>query len=271
MDIFVKLIKGALIGSGFIVPGVSGGTLAMVFGVYERLISFLGDIRKNLKENLRYFVPIGLGAVLGVVLFSRLVSYMFRQVGPIISWFFVGAIVATLPSIWTKAGKKGRSKIDYSVLIISFLISLVLLRYGSSFFSEDFSPSFLTWVLCGVLIALGVLVPGLSSSNFIVYMGLYETMSSGFASLNLSIILPIALGGLLTVVLLIKFINWIYRTRYSKFFHFILGVVLSSTLMIIPDMGRTIEKPFVSLILFVLGLGLSGLMIGLEKGREESV
>lgn len=265
-DILIKILKGSLIGSGFIVPGVSGGALAMVFGVYERMIRFLGNIRVNFKENVRYFFPIAIGGILGVTVFARLVSFVMDKIGLIINWFFVGAIVGTLPSLWKEAGKKGRDRKHYILVVITFILSLILLNYGSVIFDGQVDPSFAAWFVCGILIALGVLIPGLSSSNFIVYMGLYKDMSDGFASLNMSVIIPIGLGGLLTVVLLIQVINKIYERYYSEFFHFIIGVVLASTVMIIPikypDYG--LKTILMSLVLLALGIGLSAWMTRLE-------
>jgi len=88
-----RFLVGILIGSGFIVPGVSGGALAAIFGIYERIIGFLANLTKNFKENVLYFIPVGLGALFGIVLFSFGVSYLLANYATIVSWFFVGGIL----------------------------------------------------------------------------------------------------------------------------------------------------------------------------------
>lgn len=269
----IRILKGALIGSGFIVPGVSGGTLSVVFGVYERLISFLANIKENFKENIKYFIPIALGGLIGVVIFSRAVSFLLGEYYDIILWFFVGCIVGTLPSLWKESGKKGRDKKHIIILVLSLAFGLILLNYGSSLIGDKVDPSFPAWIICGMLIALGTLIPGLSPSNFIVYMGLYKDMADGFKSLDFSVIIPIALGGLLTLVLFIKIIENVYNKHYTSFFHFILGVVIASTIVIVPkDYSAFTGKDYgFSALLFLLGIALSMWMARLEDGEKNEV
>lgn len=230
----IRFIKGMFIGSGFIVPGVSGGALAAIFGIYERMILFLSNIRKNFKENLLFFIPVGLGALFGIVLLSFGVSYVLENYDTIVRWFFVGCIIGTAPSLWKEAGKEGRKQSDIWILVAALIGAFILLFFGQQLFQGQIQPSFFMWIISGGLIALGMLVPGLSPSNFIMYMGLYQHMSDGFKNLDMGVIIPIGIGGLLTVVLLSKFFAFIFKNYYATFFHFILGVVFASTLIIVP-------------------------------------
>lgn len=231
---FLRFIKGMFIGSGFILPGVSGGALAAVFGIYERIISFLANITKNFKENVIFFLPIGLGGLTGVFLLSFAVSFLLGSYETIILWFFVGCIIGTVPALWREAGKKGRTKSDFNIMGVTFVLSLLFLIYGQSLFSGQVSQNTFTWLIAGALIGLGIIVPGLSPSNFLVYMGMYKAMSDGIKQVDLAVIIPIAIGGLVCVLSLSKVMNYIFSIAYAKLFHFILGVVFASTLMIIP-------------------------------------
>lgn len=231
---FLKFIKGIFIGSGFILPGVSGGALSAIFGIYEPIIKFLSNITYKFWENVRFFIPIGLGALFGIAGLSWGVSYFLGNYETIILWFFVGAIVGTFPSLWKEAGKEGRRPADIWVFIISTIFGLIVLYLGQQSQIADMDPTFMAWMLCGALNALGILVPGMSPSNFIVYIGLYKEMADGFKSLDVSVIFPIAIGAFLTIFLLAKVIHFIFNRAYTKFFHFIVGVVLASTIMIIP-------------------------------------
>lgn len=266
---WLRFVKGMFVGSGFIIPGVSGGALAAIFGIYERIINFLANLTKDFKENVKFFIPVGVGALFGIAILSWGISYLLGSFEVIITWFFIGAIVGTAPALWNEAGKEGRNNRDYIILVAAFIFGIVLLGFGNQLFDGSVQPSFIAWMVCGALIALGILVPGMSPSNFIFYMGLYQAMADGFKTLNLGIIIPIGIGGLLTVLLLAKVIEKIFSTNYSEFFHFIVGIVLASTMMIIPVgsayNGFTFLNYFMCFVLFSLGAFLGWWMSQLEN------
>ncbi|MEG0285795.1 MAG: DUF368 domain-containing protein [Vagococcus sp.] len=266
-DWFLRFIKGMFIGSGFILPGVSGGALAAIFGIYERIISFLAHITKNFKENVLYFLPVGLGGVTGVFLLSFGVSFLLGQYETIILWFFVGCIVGTIPSLWKEAGKKGRSQGDKVIMAITFVLAFIFLVYGESLFNGQVVQNTWTWMIAGGLIGLGLIVPGLSPSNFLVYMGMYKAMSDGIKTLNFSVILPIAFGAIVVVLLLSKIMDYIFSIAYAKLFHFILGVVFASTIMIIPKdyTGFGIMQYGLCFVMLILGALLGSWMSKLEE------
>ncbi|SEO06705.1 putative membrane protein [Amphibacillus marinus] len=233
-DWLLRFIKGIFIGSGFILPGVSGGALAAVFGIYERIITFLAHITKNFKENVRFFIPIGLGAVFGIFIFSFVVSFLLGNYQTPILWFFVGCIVGTVPALWAEAGKHGREPRDIYILIITFVLALLFLIYGQNLIQGAVDQNLYTWVLAGGLIGLGMIIPGLSPSNFLIYMGMYKAMSDGIKDGEWSIIIPVFLGVVICVLSLSKLMDFIFRKAYRPLFHFILGVVFASTVMIVP-------------------------------------
>ena len=263
---FLRFVKGMFIGSGFILPGVRGGALAAIFGIYERIISFLAHITKDFKENVRFFLPIGLGGVTGVFLLSFGVSFLLGTYEVMIMWFFVGCIVGTVPALWKEAGREGRSNRDIMSLIGSFVAGYLFLWQGSSLFSEV-QQNFWTWLIAGGLIGLGMIVPGLSPSNFLIYMGMYKAMSDGIKELNFSVIVPIGIGGIVTVLGLSKMMDYIFSKAYAQLFHFILGIVFASTVMIIPTdyVGFTGMNYVASFLLLLAGVALGAWMSRLEE------
>lgn len=265
-DWILRFVKGMFIGSGFILPGVSGGALAAIFGIYERIISFLAHITKNFKENVLFFIPVGLGGITGVFLLSFAVSFLLGSYETIILWFFVGCIVGTVPALWKEAGKKGRSNRELIILGVTFVAGLLFLWKGSSLFSHV-DQNFFTWVIAGGLIGLGMIVPGLSPSNFLVYMGMYKAMSDGIKDLNFGVIIPIGIGGLVTVLGLSKVMDYIFSKAYPQLFHFILGIVFASTVMIVPTnySGFTIGGYLGCVALFIGGVLLGAWMSKLEE------
>ncbi|MDT2829951.1 DUF368 domain-containing protein [Vagococcus carniphilus] len=266
-DWILRFVKGMFIGSGFILPGVSGGALAAIFGIYERIISFLAHITKNFKENVLFFLPVGLGGLTGVFLLSFGVSFLLGEFETIILWFFVGCIVGTVPSLWKEAGKKGRNKVDTIIMGVTFVLALLFLLYGETLFDGQVEQNTWTWMMAGGLIGLGLIVPGLSPSNFLVYMGMYKAMSDGIKTVDFGVIVPIAIGGLVTVLALSKVMDYIFSIAYSKLFHFILGVVFASTIMIIPKdyTGFSLMEYGLCFLMLIGGTLLGSWMSRLEE------
>lgn len=262
----LRFIKGMFIGSGFILPGVSGGALAAVFGIYERLISFLAHLTRDFRKNVLFFIPVGIGGVTGVFLLSFAVSFFLGTYETYILWLFVGCIIGTVPALWSQAGKKGRKGRHIIILAITFVVSLVFLFYGEGLFSGGVPQNFATWMLAGGLIGLGIIVPGLSPSNFLVYMGMYKSMADGIKTLDFMVILPIGLGGIACVLLLSKLMDYIFTKAYSGLFHFILGIVFASTLMIVPrDFNYLSSGTIICVIMCAAGAALGYWMSMLEK------
>ncbi|GAK30198.1 putative membrane protein [Weissella oryzae SG25] len=261
----LQMFKGAMIGSGFILPGISGGALAAVFGMYERIIQFLANPFKNLKANFRYFWPVALGALLGIFGLSFAISFFLGNYERIALWFFIGAILGTLPALWRQAGRYGHKPIDIGILSISLLAMLAFLIFGAPLFSK-MEPSFAAWLLAGALIGLGLIIPGLSPSNFLLYLGLYKGMSDGIKHVEISVLLPIMLGLMVVLLLLSKLMALIFQHWHAELFHFIFGVVIASTIMIVPTNYQNFGLfDFIwSITLLIFGIGLGYWMSKLE-------
>ena len=113
----IQFVKGMLIGSGAILPGVRGGALAAIFGLYEPIITFLSDIRKNFLKNVWYFLPVGIGAIFGIFVLATPIDYGLQYYPVHILWGFIGAILGTSPLFIGKLEKKAeKPNILYSQL-----------------------------------------------------------------------------------------------------------------------------------------------------------
>jgi len=136
----------------------------------------------------------------------------------------------------------------------------------------EVSPSFFSWLLSGALIGLGVVVPGMSPSNFLIYLGLYEKMTAGISRLDLGVMIPLALGGLVCVLLFAKLVSWLFKKAYAFMYHLILGVVVGSTAAIIPSGARGLGVIAACALLFLVGAAISyGLAKLDEKYARESL
>ena len=122
----IRMLKGVAVGIGAILPGLSGGVLAVIFNIYDPLLKFLGNIKKNFMANVRYFIPIGIGGVLGVVVFSVFVEKAFGQYAAQFTCLFIGFVAGTFPSLFRTAGKEGRNGGDWLTLIVSAIFILFI-------------------------------------------------------------------------------------------------------------------------------------------------
>ena len=271
-----KMIKGIVIALGFILPGISGGVLAAILGIYERMIRFLAHPFKQLKEDVLYFLPVAIGMLLGIGLFSYPIEYLLEHYQVYVLWSFAGAIIGTVPSLVKEANRDSeRDKIDLIWFWTTFIISGIAL-YGLNFVVGSLSASFLNFILAGSLLALGILVPGLSPSNLLLILGLYAPMLTGFKSFNLfGTFLPIGIGAVLTLIAFSKFMDYALRVYHSRVYHFIIGIVLSSTLLILlPNAGNPESISYAGLSIvsyviiaffFALGIWLGIWMSQLEE------
>jgi len=272
IDWIIRVVKGIFVGIGFITPGLSGGVLAVVFGIYEPLMRFLGNLKEKFIKNLVFFIPVGIGGVVGVVAFSAVVDFAFRNYAAQFTWLFIGFIAGTFPSLFKTAGKQGRKSWHWLLLAAIAVGTVFFMRWMESFRSVQLAPSFANWVLSGALIGLGVVVPGMSPSNFLIYLGLYQPMAFGIRHLDLGVIVPLMLGGMLVVLLLARLISWLFKKFYTIMYHVILGIVVGSTIVIIPT-GLSGWALALSALLFLSGALISFALAKLDEkyARDEFV
>lgn len=263
-----RVLKGMIIALGFILPGVSGGVLAAILGIYERMIRFLAHIKENFVENVLYFTPVAIGMVLGIAAFSYPVNLLLDNYKVIVLWGFAGAIIGTIPSLIKESVKESdRDRADTVTFWLSFILSGIFL-YSLNGMVGTLPANFLSFVLAGALIALGILIPGLSPSNLLLILGLYTPMLTGFKRLDLfGTFLPIGIGGALALILFSKAMDYILKHYHSRVYHFIIGIVLSSTLLIVlPQSGNNESISYAGVSIFTLVLAAFFFGLGIWLG-----
>ena len=271
-----RFFKGVVIALGFILPGVSGGVLAAILGIYERLLGFMAHFRRNFKRDFWYFVPVGLGGIVAIALLSAPLEYLLAHAQVIVLWGFAGAIIGTLPALMkTATSRAPRDWLDGVWFFGTFIISAGLLYFMSELFGT-LPANFGGFIVAGALIALGVLVPGLSPSNLLLILGLFTPMLTGFKRLDIvGVYLPIAIGGILAMALFSKLMDHLLVKFHSRVYHFILGIVLASTMLIlIPNpyaaesisyAHATLSTYLFSAIALAVGIALGYWMSALES------
>ena len=225
---------GVLTGAGAILPGVSGGVLAVAFDVYRPFMEVLTHPRRALPHHWRMLIPLGLGWCAGFLCFAKGISAAMAVSAPVTYWLFIGLIAGTVPALFREAGKEGRPSAAWLSFAACFLSVFAGLFYVSRVVHVQAEPNFWWYNFCGALWGMGVVIPGMTSSSVMMALGLYQPMLEGLARMDFWVLSAALPGMFLTIALLARFVTWFFRRHYAAAFHGILGFVAASTLVIVP-------------------------------------
>lgn len=251
----IKVLQGALIGLGAVLPGISGGVLCVVFGIYKTIMEFLADPFRKFKTHVPKLIPIGIGGVIGFLGIANVLSILLEAYpGPSVC-LFIGLIGGMLPSLFREAGEQGRSSKSYISMGIAMVLVFALL-IGLKLLSVEITPNFVWYLFCGFCLALSVIAPGMSFSTLLMPLGLYEPFVGGIGSLDFGVLIPGGIGALATVILFAKAVDTLFKKHYSVAFHAIVGVVIAATIMIIPVDSFMISATaaIINVVCFVVGV-----------------
>ena len=229
----LRVLQGALIGLGAVLPGISGGVLCVVFGIYKPVMELLSNPLQNWRTHLPRLLPVILGAAIGFLGVANLLAFFLEAYPDQSVCLFVGLIGGMLPSLFREAGEQGRTRGSYVAMAAAFALVLGLLT-GLDALSVTIAPSFGWYLFCGFCVALSIIAPGMSFSTLLMPLGLYTPFVEGLGHLDLSVLLPGGLGGLVTIICLAKAVDALFTRFYSCAFHAIICIVIAATLVIIP-------------------------------------
>ena len=259
------LLCGVLFGAGAILPGVSGGVLAVVFDIYRPFMEVLTRPRTAIPKYWRWFLPIGLGSVLGFLGFAKGIAAAIDLSSTVTTWLFIGLIVGTVPSLFREAGKEGRGAGAWVSLAVCALAVFASLFYVGRVVHVTVEPGFWWYSFCGVLFGMSLVIPGLTSSSVMMALGLYRPMMAGLARLDVAVLAPVVPGLVLSVLLLARLVSWVFRRHYAIASHGIFGIVLASTLVIIPTDYAGWGEILLSVVCCVGGFLLAFFMARLDR------
>ena len=258
------LLCGALIGAGAILPGVSGGVLAVVFDIYRPFMEVLTRPRTAIPKYWKWFPPIALGWCMGFLGFAKGIAAAISLSNTVTTWLFIGLIVGTVPSLFREAGKEGRTAASWVSLLLCAGAVFAGLFYVSRIAEVTVEPNFWWYNFCGVLWGMSIVIPGMTSSSIMMALGLYQPMLEGLARLDLLVLSASLPGMVLAIALLARLVSWFFQRHYAVAFHSILGFVMASTLVIIPTEYASGE-PLLSALCCVGGFLLAFLLARLDK------
>lgn len=271
----LDLLKGMCIGVACIVPGVSGGTLAVILNIYDRLIEAIGNVTKHFKQSMKTLIPVAIGAICGVVALVFPLKFAIEYIPlPIVS-LFVGFIIGGLPGLTDKIKKKPTLPGVFSaILALVFIVGICFIPTGSDFNVATMDwTGYLIFFLVGIVGSTALVVPGISGSMLLLILGFWEPILNVAAELmhfdnvgqNILILGAFAVGCLLGFVLISKLMHFLLeRFEYATFMAIIAFIVGS-----IFSIYYTLEEPFTSTlpvyghILLSIGLLAIGIVASL--------
>ena len=259
------LLCGALIGAGAILPGVSGGVLAVVFDVYRPVMETLTHPRRGFLRYWHIFLPLGIGWAVGFLGLARGITAAYSLSAAATVWLFLGLIGGTFPALWREAGKEGRGCAAWIACAVSALVVFSTLFYVRHVLHVTVTPNFWWYNFCGALWGAGVVLPGLTSSSIMMALGLYEPMMQGLADMQFVVLSACLPGMLLAMLLLARIVTWLFQRYYAIVFHGILGVVAASTLVIVPVRYTGWGEGLISAACCAAGFGLAFFLERLDR------
>ncbi len=258
----VQCLQGIVVGAGGILPGLSGGVLCVIFGLYAPMMELLAHPFRTWKKHLRWIIPFGIGVVIGFFGVARVLELLFNQNGALVTCVFIGLILGTLPDLFREGGREGWSRRAIIVLCVTLALFLALF-VSVQFLHVSLTMNFGWSLFCGILWGVSIIVPGMSSSSILMNVGLYEPMNAGISQFDLSILVPMGIGMVAVIFLFAKGVNLLFEKHYTIAFAVVLAAVISSTVTIIPyRFARTLDL-LLSVLCIVLGAVVA---YGISKG-----
>ena len=218
-------IAGIFIGISELLPGISGATVALMFGVYERILAFLTELK-----GFNLIIPLLIGMVLSVFLFSSLINYLYENFTDIfnilIAILMIGYGVFLIINIYLKENiSQGMS--FYITLFLAIFIGLSLSSF-QMYSSEE--PKMILLAILGFIACSFLLFPGISGSAFLLSVGAYTLIIQSIANLNFNVLLPFAIGMLAALILMPRLINKAYKKFGKSVLVFFGGLILTAGL-----------------------------------------
>ena len=261
----IYAIQGAIIGVGAILPGVSGGVLCVAFGLYEPLMEFLTHPKKTLKDHYRMFIPFFVGWALGFVLLAKVCEMFFSFAPDVAIFLFFGLVCGTIPEMFKKSEWADKN-MSWTPFVISLAVSYILFHIIEAGEAVALPSNFFTFAFCGFMWGVSLIVPGLSSSTVLIYLGLYVPLTEGISEFDFSVLIPFGIGIAVTVLAFARLVNMLFKKHYAVISRIILGFVISSSLKTLPYEFKSSWTMIISIICCALGFVVA---LAMEKAENK--
>ncbi len=269
MKNLILIIKGMIIGLANVIPGVSGGTLMITLGIYEDVISTISHFFSNLKNNLKFIIPLAIGMLLSFVLFSKIIGISLEKFPFATTLFFLGLIAGGFPLLIKNMNKnKDAKKVsNYIIAFLSFafIILFAFLKTGNEINLQNLNIlQIILLFIVGIIASATMVIPGISGSFVLMLLGYYKPIIDTVRSItnfnlighNIVVLGIFAIGVLIGIILVSKLIEFLLKKFETKTYFAVFGFVVASCIAIIKPLLSykiSILEIIIGIIIFFLG------------------
>lgn len=265
-----NLYRGFLMGISDLVPGVSGGTIAFILGIYDQLlISISGFFSKDWKKHIGFLLPLGIGMGATIILFSKVISYLLKHYHEPTQYFFLGLIIGVIPFVSKQAGLRKNFKLHHIILMI-----LVAAALASAAFIKPVEPVLITQLtmksavilfFSGWAGSMAMLLPGVSGSFVLLLIGVYSTVISAISEFNMPVLLVTGCGIVVGFIVSSKLIRFLLGQFRTGMFTVIMGLIIGSIFVIFPGIPESGTPYIMSIIAVITGLIVANILNGVGE------
>ena len=285
-DSLILVIKGFIMGIANIIPGVSGGTLALILGIYEDFIGAISHFFSKLKENIKFLLPVAIGMVLAIISLSRVIDYSYKNYPIPTSLFFVGLVLGGIPMLFAKVkgAKESKNISSYLIALITFTLVIVMacsdLIFGSGLKVSLSNMNIVGYILLfivGIIAAATMVIPGVSGSLVLMLLGYYypvialikELTSLKNVGTNIVVLGVFGVGVLVGIVAISKLLEYLFKKHEVKTYFGVLGFILASVIAIPIStlLNNTVTFNIVQILLGIIFMGI-GCIISYKLGEK---
>lgn len=269
-----NIYKGAMMGISDLIPGVSGGTIALVLGIYQDLLSSINGIfTREWKRSIAFLIPIGIGIGISLLMVSRLIEWLLLEFPQPTFFFFLGLIIGIIPTLLKDIQyKQTFGPFHYVLLIIA-----AILVAATIFVKEDQVAAVMTNLtmteyallfFAGWLASSAMILPGISGSFMLLLLGVYPTVINAITTFNISVIITVGSGIAIGLVLTSKFVAFLLRKYKVGTYAVMIGFILGSIVVIYPGIASDVVLFMISLLSFVVGLVIASMLHYIEVKKS---
>lgn len=265
-----NLYRGFFMGISDLIPGVSGGRIAFILGIYDELLaSISGFFSRNWKKHIGFLLPLGIGIGITLLLFSKVIEYLLKNQPAPTQYFFMGLVVGVLPFITKQAGVKRNFTWQHFIAILlvgGALASLAFIKpQDTAVITSLTASNAIGLFFAGWAGSIAMLLPGISGSFILLVLGVYSTAIGALSNFNLSIIAVIGAGIIVGFIVSNKAISYLLKHFKYIMFAVIIGLIVGSLFVIYPGIPES-GTPFVmSVIAFFTGLVVANMFSSPNK------
>lgn len=243
MKFIINFFIGVLIGAGAILPGISSGVLCVIFGIYEKLLDSVLNFFKDIHKNFKFLCPIITGALVGIIIFSKILEYLLYKYTMQTKSIFIGLILGGVILLFKEVNIKEKfKKKNLGYLFISLIIGIGMVYIEKKIGIEVVqNVSYIYLLLSGFLMSIGIVVPGVSNTIILMLLGVYSLYLSSVSTLYLSVLIPMGIGIVLGSLFFMKIIKYLLDRFYIQTMYIIIGFTLGSVFVLFPDINTSIE------------------------------